>query len=156
MLQSRQIEVASFLRLPLSSDGELEEAYSRVQAALQFDDRLTDLAESRQTTKGTLFQALLETLRQSGVESSQLDNDPSEVPQPAPAERFDLGEAEWAELVRQAEKARGLVRVKLADDNDLKTARTGLLECEEFFSGVRRVATLRGDSISALYSELDS
>jgi hypothetical protein len=36
------------------------------------------------------------------------------------------------------------VRIKVADDNDLKTARQGLLICQEFFDGISRLGRLQG------------
>ena len=44
----------------------------------------------------------------------------------------------------QADALRNLVRIKVADDNDLRTARTGLEECAECFVGIAAGANARG------------
>ena len=44
----------------------------------------------------------------------------------------------------QADTLRNLVRIKVADDNDLRTARTGLEECAECFVGIAAGANARG------------
>ena len=51
---------------------------------------------------------------------------------------------------------RTLVRVKLADDNDLKTARTGIVACDEFFTGLARLAPRRATGEWELWIELQS
>ena len=153
MLQNRAVEVEALLRLELTSDEALQGAHERIKSALAFDDELTRLAESKSISKGKLFQAMLEALRKAGEEHAQLDNSGKHL-EGLGNEEFGLSVAEWAILTQKADATRKLVRVKLADDNDLKTARRGLEECAEFFDGLAQVAAWRGttlvDSFKAL------
>ena len=46
------------------------------------------------------------------------------------------------------------MRIKVADDNDLKTARAGLLMCAEFFEGVARLKELEHEAARDEYALL--
>ncbi|CAM9383620.1 unnamed protein product [Discosporangium mesarthrocarpum] len=52
-----------------------------------------------------------------------------------------LERTEISELVKGANALRQLVRVKIADDEDLHTAKRALLVCVEFIIGLREEAT---------------
>ena len=56
----------------------------------------------------------------------------------------EFGPDTWARLVGCADALRLLVRVKVADDNDLKTAHSGLQICTAFFEGLAELTRLRG------------
>ena len=42
-----------------------------------------------------------------------------------------------------ADSMRGLVRIKIADDNDIKAARCALETCRDFFDALEQLAALR-------------
>lgn len=58
----------------------------------------------------------------------------------------EFGDASWAQLAKRADALRNLVRIKVADDNDLKTAHAGLQLCGEFFDGLAELSSMRGDT----------
>ena len=69
---------------------------------------------------------------------------------------YGLSVEEWGVLTHKADAMRKLVRIKLADDNDLKTARSGLEMCDEFFKGLTKATELRvASSEYAVYIALD-
>ena len=59
------------------------------------------------------------------------------------ASEFGLNLVQWSMLTLQADALRNLVRIKVADDNDLRTARAGLLLCAEFFRALSALSALR-------------
>ena len=73
---------------------------------------------------------------------AQVDNSGKKAPSTDYVAEF--GDARWAELAANADNLRKLVRIKVADDNDLKTARQALLICREFFDGIGRLGRLQG------------
>lgn len=118
-------------------------ARESVEAALALDDELDQLARTRGVIKGKLFQSLLEALRAEGAAHAQLDNSVKHLGGIADATAFGLNLAQWASLTMRADALRNLVRIKVADDNDLRTARLGLVLCAEFFRALGRLAELR-------------
>ena len=52
----------------------------------------------------------------------------------------------WARLTMRAHDLRQLVRIKVADDNDLRTARQGLELAAEYFAALVRLANLRSEA----------
>ena len=90
-------------------------------------------------------QALLEELRQAGADHAQTDNSGSKTQQTTDY-AAEFGPSEWAALAQRADSLRKLVRIKVADDNDLKTARAGFLLCAEFFDGLGKLAELMNNA----------
>lgn len=86
----------------------------------------------------------MEELRAAGAGHAQLDNSVKHLGGFMFAQEFGLNLALWAALTMKADALRNLVRIKVADDNDLKTARSGLALCAEFFAALARLAELRG------------
>ena len=58
--------------------------------------------------------------------------------------KAQFGHARWAELAARADALRALVRIKVADDNDLNTAKAGLVVCAAFFADLAALSKLRG------------
>ena len=99
-------------------------------------------------------QALLEELRQAGAGHAQTDN--SGQKEGATDYAAEFGHEAWQLLAQRADSLRKLVRIKVADDNDLKTARSGLTLCHDFFRGLAQLAELRGGMDEHdLYRELE-
>lgn len=137
-LQTRQLEVEMLLRLPLAGDAELREAALRVGEALRFDEGLAALAESSGSGKASMFQSMLAALPQQGA-SEGAANATAAKPPPA------VSEADWLELTAKADRLRKLIKIKIQDDNDLRTARKGLELCEAFFGKLAAAAQVHGD-----------
>ena len=147
-LQTRQLEVEMLLRLQLSSEEDIAAALRRVSQALRFEEELDELATSRDVLKGRLFQAMLESQRvrrAADVVVAEAATEPLEGPRAPPSKGdgsepsvesqqpplignadFGLTSVEWAELVEKANDLCELIKIKVQDDNDLKTARAGL------------------------------
>jgi len=153
-LQSRQLEVESLLRLELTSSAAIDTARRSISAAISFDEQLASLAASKGVSKGKLLQALLEALKAAGVDHAKLDSSGEKLMDGLCHTEYGMGVAEWAALAKQADEMRQLVRIKLADDNDLKTATSGLTLCQQFFADLARMAELRATSEHAVYSTL--
>lgn len=141
-LLGKQLEVEFLMRPQLTDSAALAAARASVSRALAFDDELATLAAAHEMSKGRLFQALLEELRAAEAGHAQVDNSGKKASTTDYAAEF--GDARWAELAANADNLRKLVRIKVADDNDLKTARQGLLICREFFDDIGRLGRLQG------------
>ena len=163
-LQARQLEVEMLLRLSLSSGEELDAAANRVTEALQFDEELAELAASRGILKGKLFQALVEALRKQREAEALIaavvapDDSEGETPRPLDLQQgvpltgndeFNFTRDEWAELVRRADDLRQLIKIKVQDDNDLRTAHSGLDMCKDFLGTLSKSAKQVGDGATA-------
>ena len=143
MLQAQSFEVECSLRPPLNSSAAVQAAIRGVADARALDDELTSLARSTGVLKGRIFQGLLECLRAQGAAHAQLDNSAKKQPGGNVATELGLTTPEWQSLADRADALRKLVRIKVADDNDLKTARQGLELCARFFEGLAQLLELR-------------
>ena len=133
--------------MPASTGSEsLQAARDAVREAIAFDEELDEIATSGGATKGKVFQSLLEDLRSAGCAHAQLDNSAklSEGSSMSCARDLGLSLLQWASLTQKADALRNLVRIKVADDNDLKTANAGLMICKSFFDDLTRLASMRG------------
>ena len=159
------------LRLHLSSEEVIAAALRRVSQALRFDEELDELATSRDVLKGRLFQAMLESQRvrrAADVVIAEAATEPLEGPRAPPSkgdgsdpsvesqqpplignDNFDLTSAEWAELVDKANDLCELIKIKVQDDNDLKTARAGLSMCKGFLDTLMSSAEQLGSGFTA-------
>ena len=111
--------------------------------SLAFDDELGALAKGRGVNKGAIFQALLEALREAGCDhGGGLDNDKDDKRLAGMGLEFGCSISQWALLAHRAEVMRRLIRIKLQDENDLRTARQGLLLCSAFFEDLAALTLL--------------
>ena len=62
----------------------------------------------------------------------------------AEAAALGVGRTEWVAMQASADAMRGLVRIKISDDNDIKAARCALETCRDFFDSLEQLAQLRG------------
>ena len=113
---------------------------------IALDNELGALAESSGVLKGRIFQGLLECLRSAGADHAQMDNSAKKQGGGGVARECGVEPPDWRALADRADDLRKLVRVKVADDNDLKTARQGLQLCDEFFEDLARYAGLESGS----------
>jgi len=154
-LQQHLDTALCLLRVELNAST-LELARTSVADALAFDDQLSSLSSERGISKGLLFQSLLEELRQAGATHAQLDNSAGKIEGAGIRSASSLGISlsVWSKLCLQADALRNLVRIKIADDNDLQTARRGLEECAACFAMVSAAAAQRGITESAMLEAL--
>ena len=78
--------------------------------------------------KGKIFQSLLEDLRGAQASHAQVDLS-ARANGESGAEVFAIPRAQWVAMQAQADTLRNLVRIKIADDNDIKAARCALDTC---------------------------
>ena len=158
LLQARHFEVECTLRPTLSEAAALTRVRAAVRDALRLDDELGEIATSvHARSKGHLFQALLETLRAAGVDHAQTEMSPGKARVPSVDFRDALGDERWQALATRCDALRKLVRIKVADDNDLRTARAGLVLCNEFFDALAELASMVSDGDEfALLKELSA
>ena len=152
----REAEIEMMLRVALDDSAAVKQARERVTKALAFDDALTRHAATAERSKGNLFQALLEALRDQGAEHAQMDNSSKNLfaGSMVAATTYKMSLADWARLTYDASDLRTLVRVKVADDNDLRTARLGLELAAEFFEQLSKLAALKGEDEGLLLQSL--
>jgi hypothetical protein len=144
LVVQREGEVECLLRVELKDAASVAAAGARVEKALAFDERLETLAAG--ATKGPLFQALLEALREQGAAHVQLDNSSKNLfgGELSASREFGLDLVTWASLMCDADALRQLVRIKVADDNDLRTARSGLTIAADFFDALNKLGEMGG------------
>ena len=126
-----------------------------VADARALDDELTAMAGRTGVLKGRIFQGLLECLRAQGAAHAQLDNSAKKPGGGSVAAECGLDPPEWEALADRADALRKLVRIKVADDNDLKTARAGLDMCATFFDGLVQLTALRRPELRPGADEYD-
>lgn len=154
LVRARRGEVDCLLRVDLSSGEGIAWASRTVAESLTLDDELDLLALSHHVLKGKLFQGLIEALRAAGCGHAQFENSVKHIGGNMATE-LGLSLVHWSRLTLQADAMRNLVRIKVADDNDLRTCREGLLLCDDFFRALQRLAELRGVSEHAVLQALD-
>ena len=76
----------------------------------------------RGVQKGTVFQELLAALRRAGTRHTQTDLSARAEDGSSADGTFGLSRSEWVAMQAQADALRMLVRINLADDNDLQAA----------------------------------
>ena len=136
------VEVECLLRVQLRSAELLEEARERVKASLAFDGRVSQTATTAGVLKGAVFQALL----------AHCDGSADAT---AASVGLDISDAEWDELTQGADALRKLIRIKVQDDNDLKTANNALSSCAEFFTNIAVYAARQSLEETAVLSKLE-
>lgn len=148
-LSSRWAEVEFLLRHSVCSDADLTYAAAAAESGLIFMDRLATKAKQLGVRKGQLSRWLLPYDLETSV-AEQRASTPGTVKVAMPDElAAQLSDRDVAYLVRGATGVRALVRVKIADDNDLNTARDALLTMATFFRRVSSEAARRGSGCTA-------
>ena len=155
LVRGRRDEVDCLLRVDLSSGEGIAWASRTVAESLALDAELDQLALSHHVLKGKLFQGLIEALRAAGCGHAQFENSVKHIGGNM-ATDLGLSLVHWSRLTLHADAMRNLVRIKVADDNDLRTCREGLLLCDDFFRALQRLAELRGVSEHAVLQALDA
>ena len=131
-LDSRWSEVNLLLRRKIETDEDLQYTIAAAEAGLMFTDQLNITAKSLNVLRGTLSRWLLPYDNNTRIDEqcstphSVLENMPESL-------RGKITERQIHYLVAGANSVRKLVRIKIADDNDLEQARLALKTAIDFF-----------------------
>ena len=140
-LDSLWIETALLLRVPVRSAEDLIFIEASAEAGLLFMSEMDEVSKSLNILRGTLSRWLLpydQNTRldeQSSTPHSVLENMPDSL-------RGKITERQVHYLVKGANNVRRLVRIKIADDNDLEQARAALKTAMGFMKRLNERAAL--------------
>ena len=125
-------ETNLLLRKPVDSHENLQFIMASADAGLMFMEQLDDVSKSLNVSKGALSRWLLPYDHNTRIDEQA--STPNSVVENMPmALRGKLTEKQVHYLVSGANNVRRLVRIKIADDNDLEQARTALITSVSFF-----------------------
>jgi len=139
-MDMRSSEVEFLLRRPLNSDDDIHSTLAAAEAGLFFLDELNEVAASLKINRGTLSRWLLPfdtntSIEEQSSEFSSVDeNTPPELKGKITNEQLKF-------LVGGVNGVRQLVRVKIADDNDLETATSAVRTTTVFLTRLIKAAT---------------
>ena len=145
-------EVELLLQRPIEREEDLLYAVAAAEAGMMFTDQLNSAAKSLGVLRGALSRWLLpydsstRLDEQCSTPHSVIDNMPDEF-------RGKLTERQVHYLVAGANSVRKLVRIKIADDNDLEQARQALKTAIEFFKRLQEAAQKESISPFALLEQ---
>jgi hypothetical protein len=155
--------VEFLLRRPLNSDADIQFALASAEAGLIFMDEVSPLslplslptqlnrvAKSLNMLRGTLSRWLLPYDNNTSI-SDQCSNFSSVVDHMPEDLRGKLTEKQVNYLVSGVNGVRQLIRVKIADDNDLELARDSLQTAADFLKRLTTEAEKYGDSPFELF-----
>eukprot|EP00606_Chrysophyceae_sp_TOSAG23-5_P000887 GSChrysophyteH2.ASY1.ANO1.216.1 assembled CDS len=131
-LNSGWCEVELLLQRPITTDEDLQYTVAAAEAGMMFTDQLSSAAKSLGVLRGALSRWLLpydsstRLDEQASTAHGVIDSMPDEF-------RGKLTERQVHYLVAGANSVRKLVRIKIADDNDLEQARQALKTAIAFF-----------------------
>ena len=132
-------EVDFLLRKPIVTEQDMQYTLTAAEAGIIFTDQLNSVAKSLGVLRGTLSRWLLpfdnntRLDEQCSTPHSVVENMPDEF-------RGKLTERQVHYLVAGANSVRKLVRIKIADDNDLEQARQALKTTTEFFKKLQEAS----------------
>ncbi len=128
----RWAEVSLLLRRPLDTEADMHYTIAATEAGLLYTDQLQDTAKNLQILRGTLSRWILPYDNNTRIDEQC--STPHSVWENIPeAFRGKISERQLHYLVAGANSVRKLVRVKIADDNDLDQAKEALKTSMEFF-----------------------
>lgn len=140
-LDSMWIETSLLLRVPVKTAEDLIYVEAAAEAGLLFMSEMDEVSKSLNILRGTLSRWLLpydQNTRldeQSSTPHSVLENMPSTL-------RGKISERQVHYLVKGANNVRKLVRIKIADDNDLEQARVALKTAIAFLKSLNERASM--------------
>lgn len=140
-LDSMWTEASLLLRVPVKSAEDLIYIEAAAEAGLLFMSEMDEVSKSLSILRGTLSRWLLpydQNTRldeQSSTPHSVLENMPSVL-------RGKISERQVHYLVKGANNVRKLVRIKIADDNDLEQARAALKTTMAFLKMLHERSTI--------------
>jgi hypothetical protein len=154
-LDLRWAEVNLLLRRPLDSHENLLYIMASADAGLMFMEQLDEISKSLSIMRGTLIRWLLPFDNNTRLEEQS--STPGSVVENMPmALRGKLTEKQVHYLVSGANNVRKLVRIKIADDNDLEQARTALKTSVNFFKALQSEADVHSMTSFELLLKMQS
>ncbi|CAM9582591.1 unnamed protein product, partial [Scytosiphon promiscuus] len=156
-LDARWAEVEFMLCHEVNCEESLQYTIQATEAGLVFMEKLEEKARELGVLKGQLSRWLLPFNADTSVERQQAAT-PRRFQESLLALSANHGtatgggpltEAEAAYLTAGARRVRQLVRVKIADDNDLNTAKEALATMAGFFTSISEEAAKRGGNATA-------
>lgn len=145
----RWCEVELMLRKRIACDADIDATLAAAEEGLEFMKQMNALSKSLGILRGTLSRWILpydsstSITEQCSTPQSVLQNMPEGV-------RGQVSERLVRTLVLGANNVRQLVRVKIADDNDLEQAKKALETTVEFFHRIKELAAIQELSPYAL------
>lgn len=153
-MDMRRMEVDLMLRKPINSDSDVNYTLAAAEAGLMFMEELDRVAKSLHILRGTLSRWLLPYDNNTAI-SDQASTVQSVVDAMPDSIRGKLTEKQVHYLVSGLNSVRQLIRVKIADDNDLEQARAALKTAADFLRRLQSEAEKSEEGMSA-YSLLQS
>jgi hypothetical protein len=135
-MEVRGNEVGYLLRNPVRSTQEMSCALAAAEAGLLFLDHLEAKARELGVLRGTLSRWILPFAEEGQSVEGQRSFAREVMTSLPPAVKQKLSDKEVNYLVKGANSVRRLIRVKIADDNDLNQAKESLLITARFFKRV--------------------
>eukprot|EP00736_Rhodelphis_marinus_P006130 Rmarinus@m.24478 len=135
-LPIRWFEIGLLLRRPVDSDGDVKEAHAAACAGLFFLRRLEEVASRIGIARGVITRWILPFDANTDAHDQAASAVEGGVRLPPEAISNGLSESEAEEMVSAAIRLRKLIRVKIADENDLRQAQQAAEATASFFSGV--------------------
>ena len=139
-LDIRWSEVNLLLRRKIDCQEDIQYVVAAAEAGLMFTDQLTNVAKSLNVLRGTLSRWLLPYDNNTRIDE-QCSTPHSVVENMPDGLRGRISERQVHYLVAGANSVRKLVRIKIADDNDLDQARQALKTAVDFFRRLQEEAT---------------
>jgi len=135
-MEVRGSEVEYLLRNPVRSAQEMSFTLAAAEAGLLFLDHLEAKAQELGVLRGTLSRWILPFAEEGQSVEGQRSFAREVMTSLPPAVKQKLSDKEVNYLVKGANSVRRLIRVKIADDNDLNQAKESLLITARFFKRV--------------------
>ena len=132
-MEVRGSEVEHLLREPVRSAQEMAYTLAAAEAGLLFLDHLEAKARELGVLRGTLSRWILPFAEEGQSVAGQRSHAREVMASLPPAVKQRLSDKEVSYLVKGANSVRRLIRVKIADDNDLNQAAASLRTTERFF-----------------------
>ena len=133
-------EVKFLLRRSIDSEGDMQFAIASTDAGILYIEQLNSVAKSLHVLRGTISRWILPFDNNTRLDGQC--STPHSVAENMPDSlRGKISERQIHYLVSGANSVRQLVRIKIADDNDLEQARQALLKSTEFFKKLQDEAT---------------
>jgi hypothetical protein len=138
-MDMRSGEVEFLLRRPINNDEDIMHSLNCAEAGIQFLEELDRVAESNNMNRGTISRWLLPFDTSTSITDQASTF--SSVEQSTPEElKGKITTEQLSYLVNGVNGIRQLVRVKIADDNDLETAKEAVKTTAQFLKRLQSAA----------------
>jgi hypothetical protein len=142
-LQSRWHEVNLLLRRRIDSEADMQFTMAAAEAGLLYSDQLNAVAKSLNVLRGTISRWILPFDNNTRIDG-QCSTPMSVLERMPDALRGKISDRQIHYLVSGANSVRQLVRIKIADDNDLEQAKQALKTSMDFFKKLQEESQVLG------------